>query len=87
MKQNDGPFYIMRVWFKDGQQRSFRSWDRKNRHYKTKDQHIGLYRLLKYLRKVESKVESACIYDNRNNPNGELIYKLAKGSILVDKTV
>ena len=80
-----GQFYALHIHWKDGGKDQRYSRDKKRKDSKSKDETIGLIRLLRHAAKHEHKAENIAIYDHRpgNPPDGKLIYQKNRGELKI----
>lgn len=76
-------YYVLRVYFHDGNERSLNSRDRKKKTSKHKDENIGKKRLVDQAMKWKNKARTILIYDRRTD---KLIFKMVNGYITLDHT-
>lgn len=69
-------FSKMVVWFKDGNVRTFHSYDWKSKYSKDRDAHLGLQRLKNLAMKYSSYANSIEIYDRCS---GKVVFKFFEG--------
>lgn len=73
-------FSKMVVWFKDGNIRTFHSYDWKSKYSKFRDSNIGLHRLKSLARKYGDRANTIEIYDKAT---GAVLFKYFEGSEVI----